>query len=199
MMELKIFNKWETKGIEVQDPGLKGYINLKPVLVPRSAGRNSFQRFYRNKYSIVERLMNKLMVPGHKGKKHFITSGHCGGKSATAYAITEKALQIVEKTTNKNPIEVLVKAIENGSPREEVTSIEYGGARYSQAVDASPQRRVDYTLRMFTQGAYQKSFAKKIAVEQALANEIILAYQLDNKSLAIQKKLEAERQADSAR
>jgi len=139
------------------------------------------------------------MVPGHKGKKHFITSGHCGGKSHTVSNIMEKTLAIIEKQTGKNPVEILVRAIENGSPREEVTSIEYGGARYSQAVDASPQRRVDYTLRMFVQGAYQKSFGKKVKIEQALANEILGAYKLENKSLAISKKLEAERQADSAR
>tara|TARA_Y100000310_G_scaffold339954_1_gene434265 strand:+ start:27300 stop:27899 length:600 start_codon:yes stop_codon:yes gene_type:complete len=199
MIDIKLFNRWDTKHIEVQDPGLKGYINVEPRLVPRSSGRFASQRFYRNKYSIVERLMNRLMVPGHKGKKHYITSGHCGGKSATVNKIMEKTLVIIEQQTKKNPVEILVRAIENGSPREEVTSIEYGGARYSQAVDASPQRRVDITLRFFVQGAYQKSFAKKISIEKALSNEIIFAYQCDSKSLAVQRKLEAEKQADSAR
>ena len=198
-MDVKLFNRWDTSAIQVVDPGLKGYINVIPLLVPRSAGRHASQRFYKNKYNIVERLMNKLMVPGHKGKKHYITSGHCGGKGYTAWKIMEETLIMIEKQLSKNPVEVLVKAIENGAPREEVTSIEYGGARYSQAVDASPQRRVDYTLRIFAQGAYQKSFAKKVSIQKALADEIMNAYKLDNKSLAIQKKLEAERQADSAR
>ena len=199
MKDLKLFNRWETNVIEVQDLGLKGYINLKPILVPRSSGRYAFQRFYKNKMNIVERLINKLMIPGHKGKKHVITSGRCGGKSYKASAIVESALAIVEKQTKKNPVEVLVSAIEKASPREEVTSIEYGGARYSQAVDAAPQRRVDYTLRMFAHGAYQKSFGKKMDVEQALADEIINASLSNNKSVAIMKKLEAEKQADSAR
>ena len=39
------------------------------------------------------------------------------------------------------PLKIFVKAIENSAPREEVISIEYGGARYPQAVDLSPLRR----------------------------------------------------------
>jgi len=73
-MDIKLFNRWDTSSIEVIDIGLKGYINLQPIIVPRTGGRNAFQRFYKNKTSIVERLMNKLMVPGHKGKKHLITN-----------------------------------------------------------------------------------------------------------------------------
>ena len=196
---MKFFGLWDATGVQVMDPGLKEYINLEPILVPRTNGRYSNKRFYKNKYSIIERLINKLMIPGHKSKKHFISSGRCGGKSLTGVKIVIGAFKLIEEKTKRNPIEVFVKAIENAAQREEITTIEYGGARYPQAVDSAPQRRVDYALRMMTQGAYQKSYGKKPKAFEALADEIIRASQLDAKSHAVSKKLELERQADAAR
>ncbi|MEW6063047.1 MAG: 30S ribosomal protein S7 [Nanoarchaeota archaeon] len=199
-MSIKIFDKWDTTGIKVQDPGLQRYINLQPIVVARTAGRQAKYRFYKSTaVNIVERLVNKLQVPGHRGKKHFRTSGHCTGKAARLYRTVFNVFLLIEKQLNKNPIEVFVRAIENAAPREEITAIEYGGARYPQAVECAPQRRVDFTLRMFVQGAYSKCFNTKIKLEKALSDEIIKAYNLDQSSAAIAKKLELERQADSAR
>ncbi|MBD3361857.1 30S ribosomal protein S7 [Candidatus Woesearchaeota archaeon] len=197
--EVLAFNKWSTEGIKIMDPGLKDYINLQSRLVPKTGAKYAGKRFHKSKTFIVERLMNKLAVPGHKGKKHFRSSGHCAGKAVTVYTIVEDALKIVEKKTRENPIMVLAKAIENAAPREEIVTIEYGGARYPKAVECAPQRRVDIVLRFFVQGTYDKCFNKKTSVETALANEIIAAYKLDPKSLAISKKNEVERQADAAR
>ncbi len=199
MAEIKLFNKWDTKGIRVKDEGLRDYINLEPVIVPRSSGRHAGQKFYKSKIQIIERLMNKLMIPGHKGKDHFKTSYHLTGKSHTAYGIIERTLRIIEQRTKQNPIAVFVKALENAAPREEIITIEYGGARYPKAVESSPQRRVDVALRYMVQGAYHKSFNSKKAIEDTLAEEIIAAYSLDSRSNAISKKFEVERQADASR
>lgn len=199
MAEIKLFNRWSTAGITVQDAGLVRYLNFKPVLVPRSEGRNSTTKFWKNKATIVERLINKLQVAGHKGKKHKVTSGRCSGKTYHATTIVIHALEIVEKVTHENPIKVFVKAVENASPREEITTIEYGGAKYPQSVDCAPQRRIDVALRQMTEGSYAKAFGAKKTVHEALAEEIIAAYRGDNASQAISKKLELERQADSSR
>jgi len=198
MVQFKLFDKWDTSKIVVEDHGLKAYISLNQILVPKSAGRNR-QRFWKSKSNIVERLMNKLQVPGHKGKKHTKTSGHCTGKGGKVYNIVKRTFEIVEKKTNLNPIQVFVKALENAAPREEITTIEYGGAKYPQAVDCAPQRRIDIALRQFIQGSYNKSFGNKIKIDEALANEIVNAYNIDQASQAISKKLELERQADSSR
>ena len=199
-INLKVFNKWDTTGIAIADQGLKKYINLKPILVPKTHGRSIKIRFHRSKKPIVERLIGKVMVPGHTKKhKHKRTSGHITGKGIHAYKIVQKCFEIIEEKTKKNPIEVFVKAIENAAPREEVTTIEYGGARYAQAVDCAPQRRIDLALRMFVWGAYSQSFNKKRSIQDALADEILKAYTLDQKSFALSKKLESERQADSSR
>ena len=52
---------------------------------------------------------------------------------------------------------------------------------------------------MFIQGAYHSRFGKKLSFEDALANEILFAYNTDQKSNAISRKLELERQAESSR
>ena len=38
MEKIKLFNKWEIEGIVVTDPGLKNYINLKPIIIPKTFG-----------------------------------------------------------------------------------------------------------------------------------------------------------------
>ncbi len=199
MAEIKIFGRWAMEGITVKDPGLANYIGVKPVLVPRTGARYAQQRFYKSKISVVERLMNKLMVPGHRGKKHVITSYHMTGKASQAYRVVEKVLGLLEQRTKQNPVKVLVEAVENAAPREEIVSIEYGGARYPKAVDCSPQRRVDLALKYFVQGAMAKSFSNKKAFGEALADEIANAFGRSPNSQAISKKLELERQAESSR
>jgi len=196
--EFKIFDKYETRNIEVKDLGLKRTINLEPKLMLKSHGRN-FQKFGQVKVNLVERLINRLAVAGHRGKKHRIILGRSTGKYERNAKIVLKAFEIIEKRKNQNPVEVLVRAVENAAPRDEVTVIEYGGARYPQAVDASPLRRVNLALRWLIQGASDKSFNKKKSIAQAIAEEIILASDKNQESFAVRKRFDSEKQADSAR
>mgnify|MGYP001558469944 CR=1 FL=1 len=199
MTEIMAFNRWSLKDIKVDDQGLQQYITLTPRIVPKTGGRYAGSRFHKSKTFIVERLINKLMVPGHKGKKHFKTSYPLTGKAQTAYGLVEDAFKQLEKTTKENPIKVFVKALENAAQREEIITIEYGGARYPKAVECSPQRRVDLALKHMTQGAFHRTFNTKKSIVNTLADEILNAYRLSNASNAIAKKLEIERQADSSR
>lgn len=196
--QFKLFDKYDVSEIIIEDPGLKSAINLDPKLVVKSYGRNVV-KFGQAKVNVVERLMNKLATSGHRGKKHKIEKGESTGKYTKNMKNILKAFEIIEKRTKKNPIEVLIKAIENASPRDEVTIIEYGGARYPQAVDVSPIRRVNLTLKHFCHGASDKAFNKKKKIAQTLAEEIIMASEENGESFAIKKKKDAEAQADSAR
>lgn len=198
-MEIKIFDRWSTKGIEVLDPGLKNYINLQPIIIPKTSGRHRRQ-FHKSKKNIVERLITKLMVPGHKGKRHRITSGRVVGKYSTNYKIVKNALEKIENVTKKNPVEVLVRAIENAALCEEIANYQVGGIIIRRAVITSPQRRVDIALKNIAQAAYKKSFGKKEKMFDVLANEIIGAYNNDkNKSEAIAEKERIERESEGAR
>ena len=194
----KVFDLYDISGIEVKDPGLKKVINLQPKLLIQSHGRN-VQKFGASKINIIERLMNRISVSGHRGKKHKLEKGNAAGKNTKNMMIVLEAFKLIEKRTQKNPVEVLVKAIENTAPRDEITVIEYGGARYPQAVDVAPIRRVNLSLRWMMQGASDKAFNKKKTLAEAIAEELIYASENNNESFAAKKKNESEKQADSAR
>lgn len=186
--EIKIFGKWSTVGVEVRDPSLKKYISLKPVFVPHTGGRHEHIRFGKAEVPIVERLINNLMRKARNT-----------GKKNMTYNIVMKAFDIIYLRTKQNPLQVLVRAIENAAPREETTRIMYGGIIYHVAVDVSPLRRIDLALRHIAEGARLCAFRSPKPIEECLADEIILAYQNDPKSYAISRKDEIERIALSSR
>lgn len=196
-MEIKLFNKWSSN-VEVKDPGLKRYVTLKPILLPKSAGAYR-KRFHKSKMHIVERLALHLITSGHSAKKHKITSGKFGGDVQNALQIVESAFEIIEKKTGKNPIEIFVRALENAALCEEIAAYQLGGTIARQAVVTSPQRRVDKVLRLFSQAAYKNSFNKKVDIVDALAQEILFAYENSNKSVAISYKERTEQEAAGAR
>ncbi|MAH47810.1 30S ribosomal protein S7 [Candidatus Pacearchaeota archaeon] len=197
-MEMKIFGLFDASTVEVKDPGLKRVVNLQPKLLLKSHGRVKYDPA-RAKVNVVERLINLLQVPGSRGKKHRIITKWMTGKHAKASKIVIDAFKIIEEKTNESAMKIFVQAIENAAPRDEVTSIEYGGARYPQAVDVSPRRRLNLVLRFLVNGAYDKAFNKKANITESLAKEIILAAENSSESYAVSKKNDAEKQADAAR
>jgi small subunit ribosomal protein S7 len=193
-----VFDLYDISEVEVKDPGLKSVINLKYSLVIKSRGRHR-ERFGKAQVNIVERLINTVSVPGHRGKKHKVITRWATGKYNKNAKQVLDAFKIIHDKTKKNPLQVLVEAIEQGSPKDEVTMIQYGGARYPQSVDSSPLRRVSIALRNIVHGAYDKSFNKKKTFSQALAEELIATSNGSGDAAAVSKKNELERQADSAR
>ncbi len=198
IQNFKIFDLYDLSEIKIEDPGLKPIINLQPKLILKSHGRN-VQKHGQLKINIVERLMNKISVAGHRSKKHRIQFGTNTGKYSKNMKVVLDAFKIIQDKTKLNPVQVLVKAIENSAPRDETTVIEYGGARYLQAVDVSPLRRVNIALRNIAHGASDRAFNKKKNIVDGLAEEILLAYENKGDSSAVRKKIESEKQADSAR
>ena len=196
--ELKIllFNKWNLREVKVKDPGLKNVISLKPVIIPHSWGRHEHARFGKTKVNIVERLINNMM---HFGKKYAKNTGRMGGKKHKAINIVKAAFEMVHLRTGQNPVQYLIRAIENAGPNEDTTRISYGGVVYHVSVDVSPLRRVDLALRFISEGARFSAFATPKSIEEALAEEIIKAAENDVSSYAIRKKVEQERIAMASR
>jgi small subunit ribosomal protein S7 len=186
--EVKLFGKWSFKGIEVKNLGLQRYVSLKPVVIPHSMGRHEHKRFRKAGINIVERLANNLMRPGKNA-----------GKKAKIMNIVNHAFEIVNLRTGKNPIEVLVKAVENSAPCEDTTRISMGGIVYHQSVDVAPQRRVDLAIRHLADGARQAAVNNPRSIEECLAEELILAGNNDMKSFAVAKRHEIERVAQASR
>ncbi|MCK5177248.1 MAG: 30S ribosomal protein S7, partial [Candidatus Aenigmarchaeota archaeon] len=146
-----------------------------------------------------ERLINKLFVVGHKGKKHKITSGHNVGKTYRTMNTVIEAFEIIEQKTKKNPIEVLVGAMQNSAPIEEVISFQRRGIIVRDIVLTSPQRRLDLALRHTCQGTYRTSFNSKKKASAALSDELMNAYNNNAKSYAITEKERREKEAMGAR
>ncbi|MCL5876418.1 MAG: 30S ribosomal protein S7 [Candidatus Bathyarchaeota archaeon] len=186
--EIKLFQKWSFKDITVKDIGLQRYLNLTPMVAPHSMGRHEHQRFRKARVNIVERLINGLMRGGKNA-----------GKKAKATNIVKEAFEIINVKTGKNPVEVLVQAVENCSPCEDTTRVSYGGVVYHLSVDVAPQRRIDLAIRHITAGAKASSINTPKSIQETLADELVLAAAKDIKSAGVAKRNEIERVAQSSR
>jgi len=113
--------------------------------------------------------------------------------------VVKDAFEIISTKTKKNPVQVLVEALENAAPREEITRLQFGGISVPKAVDVAPCRRLDIALRNIARGTVDASFKNKKPVEECLADELILASKADMNSFSVAKKEELERVASSAR
>nr|WP_236993921.1 30S ribosomal protein S7 [Methanomassiliicoccus luminyensis] len=183
-----LFGKYEMTGIGIRDGGLAKYIDLTPITVPHTGGKHANRSFGKSKMSIVERLVNNLMR----------TEVYTGKKAKSVKAVQD-AFAIIAQKTKKNPIQVLVEALENAAPREEITRLQFGGISVPKAVDVAPSRRLDIALRNIAKGTVDASFKNKKPVEECLADELILASKGDMNSFSVSKKEELERVAASAR
>lgn len=201
---MKLFGKYELDGIEVRDASLRGAVSFEGVNYrAHSFGRHAKRQHAKERINVVERLANKLMRGGTGEKtsgKVIRTKGRLQGKKQQVLGIVEKAFDLVSEKTGKNPVQVLVDALENSAPREEVTRVSYGGVSYQIAVDVSSSRRLDLALRNITLAALMRSFNKPVPLYQSLADEIMYTAGNDvQNSFAIKKRDEAERMARSAR
>ncbi|MGB1698078.1 MAG: 30S ribosomal protein S7 [Thermoplasmatota archaeon] len=184
-----LFGKYETSGIEVKDPGLQRYIKLSIIGLPHSSARHANKRFAKSKTNLVERLINSVM-----------RSAVYNGKKGKAYTVVSDAFdRIHDRSKGDNPLQVLVSAIENAAPREEVTRLRYGGINVPKAVDVAPLRRLDIAIRNIAKGGLAGSHKSTKPAAHCLADEIMKAAKADASSFAVGKKDEMERVAKSAR
>jgi len=179
--------KYDPDEVKVEDKGLARYINLDTENIYLGAVFAN-KMFAKSKIPLVERLINNVM----RTEKY-------NGKKIKSYKIVRDCFDIIEKKTKKNPLQVLVDAIQNAAPKEEATRLRFGGILVPKAVDTSPQRRLDIALRHISMGSVNKSHKNKKRMEECLSEEIIKAANNDVSSFAVSKKNEMERVAKSAR
>ena len=193
---LLLFRKWDLSDITIEDPGLKTAISLRKQIYPYTFGRSALKRFNKADVNIVERLVNKLM---HFGKKYAKNTGRMAGKKTRLTNTVKVAFEIIHLKTGKNPVEVLVRAIENSAPNEDTTRIVYGGTVYHVSVDVSPIRRVDLALRFITDCVKEATFSNPKAIEEHLAEQLIMAASTNPNAPSLKKKHELERIAQASR
>ena len=194
--KLLLFRKWDTTEIQINDIGLKTAISLKQVILPMDFGRSSLKRFNKADVNIVERLANKLM---HFGKKYAKNTGRMAGKKIHSINVVRAAFDIIHLKTGQNPVEILVRAVENSAPNEDTTRIVYGGTVYHVSVDVAPLRRVDLALRFISDAIKEATFSNPKPIEEYISEHLILAANNDPSAPSIKKKNELERVAQASR
>lgn len=191
-----LFRKWDMSDIEVKDPGLKTAISLRKQILPYTYGRSALKRFNKADVNIVERLINKTM---HFGKRYAKNTGRMTGKKANVMNTVKTAFDIIALKTGKNPVEVLVRAVEYSAPNEDTTRIVYGGTVYHVSVDVAPIRRVDLALKFISDAIKESTFSNPKPIEEHMAEQLILASHNDPSAHSVKKKNEIERIAQASR
>ncbi len=96
------------------------------------------------------------------------------GKRSVAVRVVYRALEhIREKMPDQDPLEVVMRAVDNVKPKVEVKSRRVGGATYQVPVEVSPERQQALALRWVIQYAKAR---KGVPMWRGLATEIMDAY-----------------------
>ncbi len=114
------------------------------------------------------------------------------GKKSLAYNIFYQAMDIVEKKTNQNGLEVFQAALNNVSPVVEVRSRRVGGATFQIPTEVRPKRK--QSLGMGWLILYSKRRGEK-TMKERLANEIVAAAK--GEGAAVKKKEDTHRMAEA--
>ena len=129
---------------------------------------------------------------GSKLISKFVNCMMLGGKKGVSETIIYKAMGIIEKKTQKDPIEVFVQSLENVKPLIEVKSRRVGGATYQVPIEIRPERRQALGIRWIIN--YSRNRSEK-TMYQRLAGELLDAY--NNTGASIKKKEDTHKMADA--
>ena len=114
------------------------------------------------------------------------------GKKATCVGIIYDAMDQLKAKTDKDPLEVFLKAIDNVKPLVEVKSRRVGGATYQVPVEIREARREALAMRWIIAAARAKSGHNMC---ERLASELLDAY--NNTGTAYKKKEDTHKMAEA--
>ena len=114
------------------------------------------------------------------------------GKKSLAQKVVYKALELVEKKTKKEAVEVFSKAIKNVTPLMETKSRRVGGATYQVPFRVEPERGFSLACRWIIKAVRSK---KGKSTEEELAEEIIAASK--NEGAAVKKRETVHKMAEA--
>ena len=114
------------------------------------------------------------------------------GKKDVARGIVYDALEIVERRSNQDPLNVLKRAVDNLRPQVEVRSRRVGGSSYQVPVEVSPRRSNTLAIRWMVGFSRRR---RETTMAQRLANEVLDA--ANNTGAAIKRKEDVHKMAES--
>ena len=124
----------------------------------------------------------------------FVNSVLEDGKKNIARNIVYSALDQIAQKTEKNPLEVFKKAVDNASPLIEVRARRVGGATYQVPVEVRPERAQALAIRWLITAARNRS---ETTMAARLSAELLDA--ANNRGTAVKKREETHRMADANR
>ncbi len=126
---------------------------------------------------LVSQVINKVLWRGKKGAARRIVYG---------------AMDIVEKRTGGDPLQVLKKAMDNLRPQLEVRSRRVGGSSYQVPVEVRPRRAQTLAVRWLVEFARKR---KEPTMAMRLANEILDA--ANRTGAAVKRREDIHKMAES--
>jgi small subunit ribosomal protein S7 len=122
----------------------------------------------------------------------FVTRMMLDGKKQTCFKIIYKALDNLKAKTDKDPLEVFLKALDNVKPQVEVKSRRVGGATYQVPIEIRESRREALAMRWMITAARNRSGH---GMAETLAAELFDAY--NNTGTAYKKKEDTHKMAEA--
>ncbi|OGZ67949.1 MAG: 30S ribosomal protein S7 [Candidatus Staskawiczbacteria bacterium RIFCSPHIGHO2_02_FULL_42_22] len=144
------------------------------------------RRAYKKHKLSPDSVYNDLVV------SQFINKVMKDGKKTVAQRIVYDSFNIIKEKTQKEPLEIFNKAIENVSPLLEVKPKRVGGATYQVPMEVRQERKLDLSIKWILDAARSKK-GKGMAVK--LSEELIAA--ANNEGNAMKKKVDTHRMAEA--
>ena len=122
----------------------------------------------------------------------FVNNLMLEGKKSLAYGIFYDAIEIVEKKTSENGLEVWKRGLSNVSPSVEVKSRRVGGANFQVPTEVRPDRKLSLGIKWLINYARKRN---EKSMKEKLAGEIIAASK--GEGAAVKKKDDTHRMAEA--
>lgn len=129
---------------------------------------------------LVQRLINKVMK--------------CGKKQLAERLVYKAMEEAAKQLKEEDPLQVLLKALDNVKPAIETRSRRVGGANYQIPFEVKGQRQTHLTLMWFTEAARSRS---GMPSNKRLALEIVDAY--NGTGAAVKRREDVQKMAESNR
>ena len=140
--------------------------------------------------------VNRPIVPDVKYNSpvvtKFVSRMMLDGKKDACTKIVYKAMDQLKAKTDKDPLEVFLKALDNVKPMVEVKSRRVGGATYQVPMEVRADRRQALAIRWIIEAAKKRS---ETTMTERLANELLDA--MANKGSAVKKREDTHRMAEA--
>ena len=125
----------------------------------------------------------------------FVNNLMLQGKKSIAYSIFYDAIDMVGekmKDSDKAPLDIWRKALENVTPQVEVKSRRIGGANFQVPMEVRPERKISLSMKNMILYARKRSGR---SMAEKLAAEILAAY--NNEGAAFKRKEDMHKMAEA--